>query len=52
MKKLQAILNDEGTINIIEKTNTGLTCLKRVKNNKQLEKYLKTINYLYIIKDF
>jgi len=52
MKRLWAIINDEGTINVLEKTDTGLNCLKRVKNNDELEEYLKTIEYLYVMKDF
>ena len=52
MKRLWAILNDEGTISVMEKTDTGLTCLKWVKNNDELEEYLKTIEYLYVMKDF
>jgi len=52
MKRLWAILNDEGTISVMEKTDTGLTCLKWVKDNDELEEYLKTIEYLYVMKDF
>jgi len=52
VKKLWAILNDEGKISVMEKTETGLTCLKWVKDNDELEEYLKTIDYLYVMKDF
>jgi len=36
MKRLWAILNDEGKISVMEKTETGLTCLKWVKDNDEL----------------
>ena len=52
MKRLWAILNEEGKISVMEKTDTGLTCLKHVKDNDELEEYLKTIDYLYVMKDF
>lgn len=52
MKRLWAIVNDEGGINVMEKTDAGLECLKRVKDNDELEAYLKTIEYSYIMKDF
>lgn len=52
MRRLWAILNDEGKISVMEKTETGLTCLKWVKDNDELEEYLKTIEYSYIMKDF
>jgi len=51
-KRLWAIANSEGTISVMERTDTGLTCIKWVKDDDELEAYLKTIEYGYIMKDF
>ena len=52
MKRLWAVVNDEGGINVMEITELGLTCLERVKDNDELEEYLETVDYAYIMKDF
>ena len=44
-KRLWAMANSEGTISVMERTDTGLTCIKWVKDDDELEAYLKTIEY-------
>jgi len=51
-KRIWVVMNDIGTMNVLERTDTGLTCLKRVVDEDELKEFLKTIDYCYVMKDF